>query len=103
VVFALSVFARHLLGMHLLDTGGSILATAIQHASWNAAGNLDAVRGAYEFVAATALLTLLLAFGRRVWHPELRPRGPQAEKAEAAKWISPALLPTASARPHVSA
>ena len=88
VVFALALFARYLLGMHLLDTGGSILATAIQHASWNAAGNLDVLGGGYEHVVATALLALLVAFARRV-----RRRGStlgiEEEKAAAAEWISP--------------
>ena len=89
VVFGLAVFARYLLGMHLLDTGGSILAAAIQHASWNAAGNLEPVGGDYEMLAATALLTMLLAVGRRLWRPQSRPIGVEAEKAAAAEWIAP--------------
>jgi membrane protease YdiL (CAAX protease family) len=89
VVFGLALFARYLLGMHLLDTGGSILAAAIQHASWNAAGNLEPVGGDYEMLAATALLTVLLAVGRRLWRPQTRPIGVETEKAAAAEWISP--------------
>src|SRR5919106_1676620 len=80
VVFGLAVFARYLLGMHLLDTGGSILAAAIQHASWNAAGNLEPVGGDYEMLAATALLTVLLAVRRRLWRPQSRPIGVEAEE-----------------------
>jgi len=37
LVFLTALIARHLLGMHLLDTGGSILAAGVQHASLNAA------------------------------------------------------------------
>ena len=67
---------RYLLGMHLLDTGGSILAAGIQHASWNAAQNLNVVEGGdwkWQTLAAVALLTALVAIGRRLWRPELRP------------------------------
>jgi membrane protease YdiL (CAAX protease family) len=87
VVFGLALFARYLLGMHLLDTGGSILAAVIQHASWNAAGNLEGVGGDYEHVAATALLTVLVAIGRRLWRPESHPLVPEAEKRAAAEWM----------------
>ncbi|MGH3337172.1 MAG: CPBP family glutamic-type intramembrane protease [Nocardioides sp.] len=45
VVFATAPFYRYLLGMHLMDTGGSILVIAVQHAAWNASGNLEAGRG----------------------------------------------------------
>jgi len=88
LVFGIAPFSRYLLGMHLLDTGGSVLAVAIQHASWNAAGNLDGVGGDYESIAATALLTVLLAVGRRLWRPESRPIGSDAEKAAAAEWTA---------------
>jgi membrane protease YdiL (CAAX protease family) len=88
LVFGIAPFSRYLLGMHLLDTGGSILAVAIQHASWNAAGNLEGVGGDYESIAATALLTVLLAVGRRLWRPESRPIGREAEKAAAGEWTS---------------
>jgi len=68
-VFLTALIARHLLGMHLLDTGGSILAAGVQHASWNAAQKLEAVEGGdwdWQMVTAVALLTLLLAVGRRI-------------------------------------
>lgn len=45
VLFGAAPFYRYLLGMHLMDTGGSILAIAVQHASWNAAGGFDGVDG----------------------------------------------------------
>jgi|SRR5215207_4777269 len=76
LVFAAAPVYRYLLGMHLLDTGGSILAAGIQHASWNAAQNLNVVEGGdwkWQTLAAVALLTALVAIGRRLWRPELRP------------------------------
>ncbi len=103
LVFTLSLFARYLLGMHLLDTGGSVLAAAIQHASWNAAGNLDGVGGDYEHVAATILLTLLVAFSRRLRRRGSRPVALEAEKAAAAEWIVPPGSTTASPSPNVNA
>jgi uncharacterized protein len=75
-----------------LDTRGSILAAGVQHASWNAAQKLDAVEGGdwnWQLVTAIALLTLLLAIGRRIRRPQARPVGPEAEKAAAAQWITP--------------
>jgi uncharacterized protein len=58
-------FYRYLLGLHLLATGGSILAIGVQHASWNAAGNIDGVDGDWQAAAAVAVLTLVLAGVRR--------------------------------------
>ena len=45
--------------MHLLDTGGSILAIAVQHAAWNSAADLAGVRGEWQPIAAAILLTAL--------------------------------------------
>lgn len=81
-------FYRYLLGMHLLDTGGSILAIGVQHAAWNAAGNIDGVDGEWQSIAAVALLTLLVALGRRRGNTEGRPIGLDAEMAAAARWQS---------------
>jgi uncharacterized protein len=92
LVFLTALIARYLVGMHLLDTGGSILAAGVQHASWNAAQKLEAVEGGdwnWQTVTAVALLTLLLAVGRRIRRPQARPLGPEAEKAAAAQWITP--------------
>ena len=86
---------RYLLGMHLLDTRGSILAAGVQHASWNAAQNLNVVEGGaweWQTLAAVALLTALVATGRRFWRPESRPVGREVEKAAAAGGRRPALL-----------
>jgi membrane protease YdiL (CAAX protease family) len=91
-LFLTALIARYLVGMHLLDTGGSILAAGIQHASWNAAQKLEAVQGGdwnWQMVTALALLSALLAAGRRLHRPQAHPIGPQAEKAAAAQWIAP--------------
>lgn len=64
VLFAAAPFYRYLLGMHLLDTGGSILAIAVQHASWNASGSLGGVDGWWQSIVAVVLLTLLVAVHR---------------------------------------
>jgi len=76
---------RYQLGLHLLATGGSVLAIAVQHASWNAAGKIDGVDGEWQSIAGVALLTLLLALGHR--------RGQAAsgeiatEKSAASAWV----------------
>ena len=79
-------FYRYLLGLHLLDTGGSVLAIGVQHAAWNAAGNIDGVNGEWQSIAAVALLTMLIAVGRRRGHTERRPIGRDAEMAAASTW-----------------
>jgi membrane protease YdiL (CAAX protease family) len=79
-------FYRYLLGLHLLDTRGSILAIGIQHAAWNASGNIDGVTGEWQAIAAVAVLTVLLAVGRRVGHTKQRPIGRDAEMAAARAW-----------------
>ena len=76
LVFVAALVHRYLLGMHLLDTGGSILAAGIQHTSWNAAQNSAWSRQGdceWQTRAAVALLTALIAIGRRLWRPESRP------------------------------
>ena len=88
VLVALAPVYRYLLGMHLLDTGGSVLAIGIQHAAWNSAQNLDAVQGEWQAIVAVVLLTVLVAVGRRVRPPHSRPFGRDAEKAAASGWIT---------------
>ncbi len=92
LLFLTAVIARYLVGMHLLDTGGSLLAVGIQHASWNAAQKIGAVQGGdwnWQMVTALALVTALLAVGRRLHRPGTRPIGPADERAAAARWIAP--------------
>ncbi|MGH3459507.1 CPBP family intramembrane glutamic endopeptidase [Aeromicrobium sp.] len=92
ILFAMAPVYRYLIGMHLLDTGGSILAVGVQHASWNAALNLDAVDGGdweWQVPVAVVLLTAMVASGRRFRPPSDRPIGREAEKSAAAEWIHP--------------
>lgn len=80
-------FYRYLLGLHLLGTGGSVLAIGVQHASWNAAGNIDGVDGEWQVIAAVIVLTVLMAVGRgRADAGDTT--GPEAEMTEAARWRS---------------
>ncbi|MGY1703523.1 type II CAAX prenyl endopeptidase Rce1 family protein [Geodermatophilus sp. SYSU D00697] len=96
-LFLTALVARYLVGMHLLDTGGSILAVGVQHASWNAAQKIEAVQGgdwSWQMVTALALLTALLAAGRRIHRPQDRPIGREAERAAAAQWVAPPAPPS---------
>ena len=95
----LSPFARYLVGMHLLDARGSVLAAGVQHASWNAAQKLDALEGGdWQMLGAVILLTVLVAVGRRVWRPESHPTGTDEERAAASEWtaLPRAEVPSAS-------
>ena len=86
-LFLAAPFYRYLLGMHLLDTRGSILAIGIQHASWNETTKLDGVHGDWQVLAAVGLLTLLVSVGRRVWRGR-NPIGIEQEKTTAASWLA---------------
>jgi hypothetical protein len=91
ILFAAAPIYRYLLGMHMLDTGGSLLAVAIQHASWNAAQKLEAVEGGtwnWQVIAALVVLTACVAVGRRLWRSERHPIGTDAETAAADHWQS---------------
>jgi membrane protease YdiL (CAAX protease family) len=89
LLFGLAPIYRYLLGMHLLDTGGSVLAIAVQHAAWNTATRLDEVRGEWQAIVAVVVLTVLVALHRRWWRPGSRPIGVDAERAAAAQWFEP--------------
>ncbi len=58
-------FVRYLYGMTLVDTGGSVLAVGILHASFNASGQLAAVHGWWPTSVAMILLTLATAAWRQ--------------------------------------
>ena len=88
VLVGVTPFYRYLLGMHLLDTGGSLLAVGVQHASWNASVSLGVFSGDWQPAAAVVLLTVLLAVGRRLWHGERHPVGHGSEEAAAGKWLA---------------
>lgn len=95
LLFGLAPVYRYLLGMHLLDTGGSVLVIAVQHASWNTAIRMDEVDGDWQAITAVVLLTAGIAIHRRLRHPERRPMGREAEKAAAQAWLTPAPGPAA--------
>jgi CAAX protease family protein len=59
-------FFRYLLGTQLVDSGGSILAIGLLHASFNAAGQLSAVPGGWQYIPAMILLTLAVIGYRRL-------------------------------------
>jgi uncharacterized protein len=65
VLIVSAPFARYLYGMTLVDTGGSVLAVAILHASFNGAGQLAAVHGWWPGPVALILLTLATAAWRQ--------------------------------------
>ena len=58
-------FLRYLAGTLLADTGASVLAVALLHASFNASGHLTAAAGGWQFIPALLILTLLDVAGRR--------------------------------------
>jgi membrane protease YdiL (CAAX protease family) len=66
---------RYLLGMTLVDTGGSVLAVAILHASFNASQNLTPVHGWWPTYVALPVLTVLVALARRRNQAKLDDRG----------------------------
>jgi uncharacterized protein len=59
-------FLRYLLGVVFVDTGGSILAVGMLHASFNAAGQMSAAPGGWESLPALLILVLAVA-GHRRW------------------------------------
>ncbi|MEN3266938.1 lysostaphin resistance A-like protein [Pseudonocardia sp.] len=58
-------FFRYLIGMVLIDTGGSLLAAGLLHASFNASGALPILSGGWQYVPAMILLTVAVAVLRR--------------------------------------
>ena len=52
-------FMRYLLGMHYLDTRGSLPAVGLQHAAFNASAGLGLA--GWEYVAGLVILTTLVA------------------------------------------
>jgi uncharacterized protein len=65
-VALLAPFLRYLLGVVFVDTGGSILAVGMLHASFNAAGQMSAAAGGWESLPALLILLLAVA-GHRRW------------------------------------
>lgn len=105
VLFGMAPVYRYLLGMHLLDTRGSILAVGVQHASWNASQSLGSVDGGtteWQVLAAVATLTALVALDRRRRTRPSVTSDPDAEQAAAAGWLGSPGAGTASGRASVS-
>ena len=59
-------FFRYLIGTVLVDTGGSLLAVGLLHASFNASGALQVTRGGWQYIPAMIVLTLLVTAYRRL-------------------------------------
>jgi CAAX protease family protein len=59
-------FFRYLLGTQLIDSGGSILTIGLLHASFNAAGQLSAVPGGWQYIPAMIVFTLAVIGYRRL-------------------------------------
>jgi membrane protease YdiL (CAAX protease family) len=59
-------FFRYLIGTQLIDSGGSILAIGILHASFNASGQLTAVSGGWQYIPAMIILTSAVIVYRRL-------------------------------------
>jgi membrane protease YdiL (CAAX protease family) len=60
-VALLAPFLRYLLGVMFVDTGGSILAVGLLHASFNGAGQMSAAHGGWESLPALLVLVLAVA------------------------------------------
>jgi membrane protease YdiL (CAAX protease family) len=76
-LLVLAPFFRYLMGDLLASTGGSLLATGVAHASFNASNELGLV-GGWQALPALALLVVILAVVRRVQSV----RGARAASAE---------------------
>ena len=59
-------FFRYLLGTQLIDSGGSIPAIGLLHASFNASGQMSAVPGEWQYVLPLIALTLAVIVCRRL-------------------------------------
>src|SRR3954447_20044749 len=59
-------FFRYVVGVLLVDTGGSVLAAAMLHASFNASGALSVVPDGWQYVPALVILTVLVTLHRRL-------------------------------------
>lgn len=57
VLLAMAPAARYLAGRTDYATGGSLLAVALLHASWNASGSLSVVDGEAEYVVGLVVVT----------------------------------------------
>jgi uncharacterized protein len=63
-MIALAPFLRYLIGMLLVDTGGSTLAAGLMHASMNAAVAMSVLGGGWQALVALVVVTLAVAAHR---------------------------------------
>lgn len=61
LLFVIAPFFRYLVGMVYLRTGRSVLAVAILHGSFNAAGAISMATGGLEFIVALVVVVPLVA------------------------------------------
>ena len=87
LLFGLAPVYRYLVGLHLLGTSGSVLAVAVQHASWNTATRLDEVEGEWQAIVAVLLVTAIVALHHRIRGGAAGPRGRDAERTAATAWL----------------
>lgn len=59
-------FLRYVAGVLLVDTGGSVLAVAFLHASFNASGALSVVPDGWQYVPALVVLTIIVSVHRLI-------------------------------------
>jgi uncharacterized protein len=59
LALALPAF-RYLAGVLMIDTGGSVLAVGVLHASFNASGAMDVIPAGWQYVPALLLLVILV-------------------------------------------
>jgi membrane protease YdiL (CAAX protease family) len=83
VLIVSAPFLRYLLGMTLLGTGGSVLAVAILHASFNASGALASVHGWWPSYVALFVLVALMVAVRHVVALRQRPQARLEERGYA--------------------
>lgn len=89
LIVAFAPALRYLIGWLDLDTGGSLLAVGVLHASFNATGSLDVLVGGWQHMAGLAIVAagvLLLDRARRGGSPRLRSAGPS--RAEASELVA---------------
>jgi membrane protease YdiL (CAAX protease family) len=86
-------FFRYLIGTQLIDTGGSVLAVGLLHASFNGAGQMSAVTGGWEMIPAMIALTVAVVAYRRM-------RGRSFSQGYAPALIAPDEQPVAAAAQH---
>jgi membrane protease YdiL (CAAX protease family) len=60
-------FFRYLVGMTYASTGGSVLAVAVLHGSFNAGASASVVTGGWEYIAGVVVVTPLVALALAWW------------------------------------